>query len=293
MTRFGRSFEELSRIGVEAELSADALLWKEGDPPGEVVLLLDGVLEVMRDNPEGETIVVRTLDAGAILGEIATLDGRARSAAVRASTPCRILRVPGAAFRDLIHARPDLLEELFWQQMGWIRSLTEQVARTQRPSILDGLTRLYTERFFKERLRSELERAREVEDNVSVVVLEVGEFARYRAAQGLHAADDAVARLAQVLRSAARKGDLMARFGTARFGALLYGAARTDAERLVSRLRRRLDAARIAGTAALPEGRLSVYTGIATFPADGTRVETLLEAADAALAEEAERERRG
>lgn len=283
MTRFGRAFEALGQIGVEADLSADALLWREGDPPAEVVLLLDGMLEVMRDNPEGEPVVVRTLDAGAILGEIATLDGQARSAAVRASTPCRILRVPGAAFRDLLHARPDLLEELFWQQMGWIRTLTEQVARTHRPSILDGLSRLYTERFFRDRLRSELERAREVGDLVSVVVLEVDEFSRLRDAQGMHGADDAVAKLAQALRAAARKGDLMSRMGAARFAVLLYGAAPEDAERLVARLLDRVDATHFTGAATLPEGRLGLRAGVATFPADGSRVETLLEAADAAL----------
>jgi diguanylate cyclase (GGDEF)-like protein len=283
VTRFGRAFEELSRIGAEAELSADALLWREGDPPGEVVLLIEGILEVMRDSPEGEPIVVRTLDAGAILGEIATLDGQARSAAVRASTPCRILRVPGAAFRDLLHARPDLLEELFWQQMGWIRSLTEQVARTHRPSIVDGQSRLYTERFFRERLRGELERAREVGDSVSVVVLEVEELAELRDAQGMHGADDAVAKLAQALRTAARKGELMARLGRGRFAVLLYGAGAEDAERLVRRLRRRAETIEVTGAAALPRGRLTLRAGVASFPGDGSRVETLLEAADAAL----------
>ena len=293
MTRFGRAFEELGRIGVQADLSADALLWREGDPPGEVVLLIEGILEVMRDNPEGEPIVVRSLDPGAILGEIATLDGQARSAAVRASTPCRILRVPGAAFRDLLHARPDLLEELFWQQMGWVRSLTEQVARTHKPSIVDPLTRLYTERFFRDRLRAELERAREVGDSVSVVLLEMSEFSRYRDTHGLHGGDEALAKLAQVLRAAARKGDLMARFGQARFGVLLYGAGAHDAERLVARMLRRMDTVKVPGMVELAGGRLQMHKGVASFPADGTRVESLLEAADAALAEEVDEAREG
>jgi diguanylate cyclase (GGDEF)-like protein len=283
MARFAKTLEELRRIGEESEISRDALLWRQGDAGDEVVVLLEGLFDVVREGPEGDPIVIRTVDAGAILGEMSTLDGHARSAAVRASTPSRVLRVPGEKFRALIRGRPDLLEELFWQQVAWVRSLTEEVVRTHRPSILDRLTRLYTDRYFRERLRAELERARETGDLLSVALAEANDFDRYRETEGARAADETIAKLAQILHGAARKGDLIARMGDVRFAILLYGATQGDAQRLAQRVRDRAHATPFKGASALPGGRLTLSLGIATCPMEGSRVDALLDAAELAL----------
>ena len=283
MPKFAKTLEELKRIGEESEMSRDALLWRQGDSGDEVVVLLEGLFDVVREGPEGEPVVIRTVDAGAILGEMSALDGHARSAAVRAGSQCRVLRVPGAEFRALIRSRPDLLEELFWQQVAWVRSLTEEVARTHRPSILDRLTRLYSERYFRERLRSELERARETGDLLSIVMAEADEFHQYRDAEGALAADESVAKLAQILHGAARKGDVIARVADVRFTVLLYGATKGEAEGLAERVRERTQATSFRGASALPEGRLTVSLGTATCPMDGARVDALFDAAELAL----------
>ena len=102
MPKFAKTLEELKRIGEESEMSRDALLWRQGDSGDEVVVLLEGLFDVVREGPEGEPVVIRTVDAGAILGEMSALDGHARSAAVRAGSQCRVLRVPGEEFRALI-----------------------------------------------------------------------------------------------------------------------------------------------------------------------------------------------
>jgi diguanylate cyclase (GGDEF)-like protein len=283
MPKFAKTLEELKRIGEEAEMSRDALLWRQGDSGDEVVVLLEGLFDVVREGPEGEPVVIRTVDAGAILGEMSAMDGHARSAAVRAGSQCRILRVPGEDFRALIRRRPDLLEELFWQQVAWVRSLTEEVARTHRPSILDRLTRLYSERYFRERLRSELERARETGDLLSVVMVEADDFDLYRDAEGALAGDESVAKLAQILHGAARKGDVIARVADVRFTVLLYGATKGEADGLAERVRERTQATSFRGASALPGGRVMVSIGTATCPMDGARVDALLDAAELAL----------
>jgi diguanylate cyclase (GGDEF)-like protein len=283
MPKFAKTLDELKRIGEESEMSRDALLWRQGDAGDEVVVLIEGLFDIVREGPEGDPVVIRTVDAGAILGEMSALDGHARSAAVRASTQCRVLRVPGDDFRALIRSRPDLLEELFWQQVSWVRSLTEEVARTHRPPILDRLTRLYTERYFRERLRAELERARETGDLLSIVVAEADDFDQYREAEGARTADETVAKLAQILHGAARKGDLIARMGDVRFSVLLYGATQSDAQRLAERVRERTQATPFKGASALPGGRLTVSLGAATCPMDGARLDALFDVAELAL----------
>lgn len=116
-------YPELSHIGTETRLGAGAMLWHEGDPGDSVVLLLDGTLEVLLEaGDESEEVILRTLDAGALVGELASTDGRSRSAAVRARTSCRILKIPAPDFRNLLRRRPDMLEELYRLQVERVRS---------------------------------------------------------------------------------------------------------------------------------------------------------------------------
>ncbi len=53
-------------------------------------MLFDGVLLVLRDGRP-----VTEVGPGAVLGEMAPLDGERRTATLRAVTPCRVAVVPG------------------------------------------------------------------------------------------------------------------------------------------------------------------------------------------------------
>jgi CRP-like cAMP-binding protein len=168
---------------------------------------MEGLFDIVRDGPEGETVVIRTVDSGAISGRCPPSTAIARSAAVRASTQCRVLRVPGDDFRALIRSRPDLLEELFWQQVSWVRSLTEEVARTHRPAHPRPADRSTPSAYFRERLRVELERARETGDLLSVVLAEADDFDSIGRRRAPAPRTRPIAKLAQILHAAGRKGD--------------------------------------------------------------------------------------
>jgi cyclic nucleotide-binding protein len=77
----------------------------QGDPGRELFLLLDGVLKVEID---GEPI--SEVGPGAILGELALLEGGTRTATLRAVTPCKVVaagpdQVNTAALRQLAQGR--------------------------------------------------------------------------------------------------------------------------------------------------------------------------------------------
>lgn len=275
-------FEALVPLGREARVSADSLLWRAGDPGEGVVVLLEGTLEVTHPSPEGDEVVLRTVEPGAILGEIASLDGRGRTAAVKAATPCRVLHIDTAAFREHMRQHPDVLEALFWVQVERVRSLTEEVVRLHRRSIVDRLTRLYTGAFFRDRLRTELWRARESNDPVSVVVFGLEGLPAFREAGGATRLNEILARAAEVLLACARRGDIVARYGAETFAILLYGAEAEAAFRFAEKFRDRL------GETALPgpgPGRLTASAGLSTSPRDGVRVDQILDMAETELAE--------
>ncbi len=273
-------YPELARLGVESRLGGGDVLWKEGDPGDSVAMLLEGVLEVIGEGPDGTEVLLRTLDSGTVVGELASTDGQARSATVRARTPCRILRVEAADFRNLLKRRPDILEQLYFQQVERVRSLTKQVRREHRHAITDTLTRLYNVGFFKERLQMELDRAAETGDLVSVVMLDIDHFKHFNDTQGHQAGNEALATVGAILRSAGRRGEIVARYGGEEFVTLLYGATREEAARFAEAVRQKVQAYEFAGGKDQPGGRVTMSAGVATFPWDAETWETLIKAAD-------------
>jgi diguanylate cyclase (GGDEF)-like protein len=284
---------ELSRLGAESRLGPGEVLWREGDPGESVALVLEGTLEVVHLPPEGEPVVLRTLDAGAVVGEIAGTDGRARSATVRALTPVRLLKIPAGDFRLLLRRRPDILEEMYWLQVERVRSLTRQVTRTHQRAITDPLTRLYNFGFFRERLADEVDRASETGDLVSLIIFDVDHFKTYNDRNGHEEGNVALTTVADIIKTTGRRGDVIARYGGEEFVALLYGATRQEAERFAETVRHGVEATVFPGGAQQPGGRVTISAGVATFHWDAATDEGLLRAADQNLyrAKEAGRNR--
>ena len=274
-------YPELARIGAEARIEAGEILWREGDPGDAVALVLDGTLEVVYKSPDSEEeVVLRTLEGGAVVGELAGADGRARSATVRARTPCRILKIPAPEFRLLLRQRADILEELYWLQVERVRSLTRLVSKTHERAITDPLTRLYNFGFFRERLSIEVDRAAQTGDLVSLVMFDIDHFKKYNDQNGHEEGNVALGAVSDIMRAAGRRGDIVARYGGEEFVALLYGATRAEAETFGETVRSAVERASFAGGPRQPGGRLTVSAGVATFPWDATSDKALIKAAD-------------
>jgi diguanylate cyclase (GGDEF)-like protein len=276
---------ELVELGPEALLEQGAILWKEGDPGDHVVLLLEGFVEVTHEAQEGDVVTLRTLEAGAVLGEIASLDGRPRSATVKACSPCRLVRVPAQDFRALLHRRPELMEELFLTQVDRVRSLTRQVTRNHQRAITDPLTHLYNYGFFRERLEIELERARHTGDLVALAIFDIDHFKHFNDVHGHQEGNAVLQNVARILRETGRRGDIVARYGGEEFVALLYGAGRDEARRFAEACRQAIEAYSFQGGETQPLGRVTISGGVAAFPSDAAGDEALIRSADARLYE--------
>jgi diguanylate cyclase (GGDEF)-like protein len=277
------SFADLGPLGRELRLEPGALLWKEGDPGDHVILLVEGRLEVSHQTPDGEEITIRHLYPGAVAGEMAALDGQARSATVRARSEARVLMIPAGRFREFLRSRPDLLEQLFWLQVERVRSLTWRVSRTHHKAITDPLTGLYNYGFFRERLALELERAHLTGDPLALAMFDIDHFKSYNDSHGHQEGNRVLQKVAELLRETGRRGDVVARYGGEEFVALLYGATAADAWRFAETFRSAVAGQGFAGEASQPLGRISVSGGIATFPLDAQDDIALVKVADRRL----------
>ncbi|MBI5445950.1 MAG: GGDEF domain-containing protein [Deltaproteobacteria bacterium] len=276
-------YRELLPLGRDGVVPAGEELWQEGAKGETVVLLVEGTFEILQSSPSGEPVVLRLARAGEVLGEMACLDGGARSAGLRAATDCRIRTIGATQFLNFVRQRPHLLEELFRIESQRIRSLSRMVTQSQHRAITDRLTSLYNSGFFIERLDLELERAVQMGDAVSVVLFDIDHFKAYNDTHGHPAGNVVLVQVSDLLRRTARRGDIVARFGGEEFVMLLYGASRKEAQQVAEAARARVESTDFAGGETQPLGRVTISGGVACFPGDARSATDLLKAADVQL----------
>jgi ferredoxin-NADP reductase/CRP-like cAMP-binding protein len=116
--------------------AASTIVLKEGDEPDDLYLLHDGEVLVYSHDDLGRQLALARLSASnEPIGEQAFVSSHVarRSASARAITASRLLRVPGAAFRDLLqrdHALGKRLRELGAQQIR--EKVMQQMALLRR-----------------------------------------------------------------------------------------------------------------------------------------------------------------
>jgi CRP/FNR family transcriptional regulator, cyclic AMP receptor protein len=92
--------ETLARLARERATGSGERLFRQGDPGDYLLIVLAGELRVSISGADGREQILRRLGPGDIVGEIAVLDGRPRSADVVAVTRARLLVLERRAVLD-------------------------------------------------------------------------------------------------------------------------------------------------------------------------------------------------
>jgi CRP-like cAMP-binding protein len=126
------ALDALYRAGVRVAWPAGMRVWEEGDIGDFILLVMEGALEVRHGAPDGAEILLDSVGPRSVVGEFAVIDGRPRSAGVRAGPDgCVAMRVTGPAFRKLLREAPGLFEELYWQQQIRIRKMNRRLGELE------------------------------------------------------------------------------------------------------------------------------------------------------------------
>jgi diguanylate cyclase (GGDEF)-like protein/PAS domain S-box-containing protein len=140
----------------------------------------------------------------------------------------------------------------------------------------DALTGLANYRRLSETLESEIKRSERTARNFAVLILDLNGMKRINDVHGHLAGNRALCRLADILRFSSRSIDTAARYGGDEFAIILPETGTREAEAVAPRICERL-----SNEQETPA--LSVSVGGATYPDDGTTIESLFQAADRAL----------
>ncbi len=202
-----------------------------------------------------ETLQVFPLFVGDKLSAILAVEGATRSSYAR--------------FRLLV---PQIAIELRKVE------LYEQV---QQLSIIDGLTETYLRRYMMSRLEEEVDRARRLGMTFSVGMVDVDFFKKCNDKYGHLVGDTVLKKISERIKKSVREVDMVARYGGEEFCVVLPETNKNSALVVAERIRKSVEAKEIS---AFDEKiKMTVSVGIATYPDDGTDVNTLLENSDSAL----------
>ncbi|HEY7230906.1 MAG TPA: Crp/Fnr family transcriptional regulator [Pseudolabrys sp.] len=94
------------------KLAADELLFLAGDPGDGCYRLDDGLLKVSMVSPKGAERILAILGPGSIVGDMAMVDGRPRSASVSALRDCKLRFISRSSFEAVAAKNPEVYKHL-------------------------------------------------------------------------------------------------------------------------------------------------------------------------------------
>ncbi|MBK4722740.1 Crp/Fnr family transcriptional regulator [Azospirillum sp. YIM DDC1] len=98
----------LASVGSTTKKSRGDLLFNVGDPPDGLYVVLQGEVGVYATDHRGNQLLLNVLAQGAVVGDIAVMDGQERTAAVTAHTAADLFFVPRGAFLTYLESCPKL-----------------------------------------------------------------------------------------------------------------------------------------------------------------------------------------
>lgn len=119
--------EDLLSFASQHDMKKGQTLMLQGDPGDQVLLLLSGNAKVTMVAQNGREIVLDYVDPGSLLGEIAVLDGGARSASVVAISAGSYLRLTRAAFEAFVERQPGIAWRLLRELARRLRQTNSTV----------------------------------------------------------------------------------------------------------------------------------------------------------------------
>src|ERR1700760_1759621 len=133
------ALEQLCRYAKHFSLKRGATICSKGDPGNSLFAVITGTVKISISSADGRSAILNLIGGGELFGEIAVLDGQARTADATANSNCEIFAIDRRDFLPFVAAHPDLAMkfiELLCTRLRWTSDQVEQVILQNLPGRL-------------------------------------------------------------------------------------------------------------------------------------------------------------
>ena len=124
------AFDQLCRYAKPTSLKRGAAIFSKGDPGNSLIAVISGTVKISVSSAGGRSAILNLIGPGEIFGEMAVLDGQARSADATANTNCEIFVIDRREFLPFVRSQPALAMkfiELLCARLRWTSDQVEQI----------------------------------------------------------------------------------------------------------------------------------------------------------------------
>ena len=144
------ALDQLCRYAKLSTLKRGATIFSKGDPGISLYAVISGTVKMSVSSPDGRSAIFNLIGAGDTFGEVALLDGLARTADATANTNCEVFVIDRRDFLPFVRSQPALAMkfiELLCARLRWTSDQVEQVILQDLPGRLaSALIRLTEKR---------------------------------------------------------------------------------------------------------------------------------------------------
>jgi hypothetical protein len=116
-----------------AHYAEGQVLFREGDPADSVFRLLSGSVDILRDL-DGDPILLGTIGAGQLIGEMGVVESRPRNATARTASEVEVEILTPPEFFDQVTGSPQAARELIQRLSRRLREADDRIVNDERQS---------------------------------------------------------------------------------------------------------------------------------------------------------------
>jgi CRP-like cAMP-binding protein len=143
------ALDQLCRYAKHATLKRGSTIFSKGDHGNSLVAVISGTIKISISSPDGRSAILNLIGPGEIFGEVALLDGQARTADCTANTNCEIFVIDRREFIPFVRSQPALAMkfiELLCARLRWTSDQVEEVILQNLPGRLASALLRLTEK---------------------------------------------------------------------------------------------------------------------------------------------------
>lgn len=122
-----QALDQLCRYAKLTTLKRGATIFSKGDPGTSLFAVISGSVKISISSPDGRSAILNLIGSGETFGEIALLDGLARTADAIANTNCEIFVIDRREFIPFVKSQPALAMKFIELLCTRIRRTSDQV----------------------------------------------------------------------------------------------------------------------------------------------------------------------